>query len=114
LTNSLLNRGNGPELHVALDKDYVSQEEFHEMYSMASKAKSKIGVRQQGYKTLRESLMGIITAPFRRKAQRAKRKANPAKHSAPGALRSFSDAMLHAPCNHRQAMITFGPLITSP
>jgi lipopolysaccharide transport system ATP-binding protein len=59
----------------------------------------KIGVRQQGYKTLRESVMGILTAPFRRLAQRAKRKANPAKHSAPGALRSSSGAMLRAPCS---------------
>ena len=57
----------------------------------------KIGARQQGYRTLRESMTDAICAPFRHLVQRAKRKApNDAPH-APSSLASRPNPMLPAP-----------------
>jgi len=49
----------------------------------------KIGARQEGCKTLRESIMGALTAPFRRLAQRAKSKEQSGN---PSALRPLPSA----------------------
>ena len=58
----------------------------------------KIGARQQGYKTLRESIMGTLTAPFRRFMQKTKCKAPKDALHASNPFDSRPNTLLSAPC----------------